>query len=177
MQVWEARNSHYGRVLSFRHTRALSHEVLRLSQTPIPRIASDFVTESAAAEPYPLYSGYRFFCFLTACGSFSPPFVLISARASLVLNGYLRTDCWPVVLRVTSTRRLFARTMTAKLSSVFLRSSGLRSGSSCNCSLTWSADSSSSLPNARTSMLPAGTPCSTRKLLARSTRRSESALL
>src|SRR5271154_2974091 len=48
MQVWEARNSHNGRVLSFRHSRAVSHEVLRRSRTPIPRIASDFVTASAA---------------------------------------------------------------------------------------------------------------------------------
>src|SRR6267143_3571501 len=99
--------------------------------------------------------------FLTG-GFFSPPLGLISAKKSLALNGYRRVDCCPVVLKVTSTRRLLARTNTCRLFSICCLSAGLKSGF---CA--------SSLPNDRVSKWSAGSPCSTRKFLLRSTRRCE----
>src|ERR1700730_6587077 len=89
------------------------------------------------------------YCFLGAflvTGSFATPFTLISAKASLALKGYRRTDCCPVVVRETSTRRLLARTMTCKLLNIFWRSSELKSGFSCICCFTCSAFRASSLP-------------------------------
>jgi hypothetical protein len=50
--------------------------------------------------------GFAFFrCAGVGCLSVSPPLVLISARKSFALNGYLRVDFCPVVLSGTSTRR------------------------------------------------------------------------
>src|SRR6185437_399451 len=43
------------------------------------------------------------------------PLGLIKLRASSALNGNWRTEVWPVVLNVTSTRRLWARARTPAL--------------------------------------------------------------
>src|SRR6267143_2276966 len=110
--------------------------------------------------------------FLTG-GFFSPPLGLISAKKSLALNGHRRVDCCPVVLKVTSTRRLLASTNTCRLFSICCQSAGLKSGFCAISSFIWSAVSWSSLPNDRVSKWSAGTPCSTRKFLVRSTRRCE----
>src|SRR5580704_2129341 len=117
---------------------------------------------------------YFFLTVRVAGFSVSPPLALSKASESLALNGYRRTDCCPVVLRETSTRRLLAQTIICKWLSILPRSSGVRSGfSSTNC-FTWSAVRLSSSPTALVSMFDAGTPCSTRKLLVRFTRRSVS---
>src|SRR5437016_4957408 len=59
--------------------------------------------------------------FLTA-GFTGPP---IRLRASAALNGNCRADFSPVVLRVSSTRRLFARTMVCRLRRIFALSAGV----------------------------------------------------
>src|ERR1700690_1427419 len=92
----------------------------------------------------------------------SLPFGLSNTSESLALNGYWRTDCWPVVFRLMSTLRLVARTITLKLASIFWRSSGVRSGFWSISCFTWGSVRLSSLPSERVSMLASGTPCSTR---------------
>jgi len=54
-----------------------------------------------------LVSPTAVFYFFTAAAFFLVARLLSSRsdRESAALNGYRRTDCWPVVLRVTSTRR------------------------------------------------------------------------
>src|SRR5690348_9429624 len=101
----------------------------------------------------------------------------IRLKESVALKGNWRTEVWPVVLSVTSTRRLLARMMVRILRRILCRSPGVSSGfcstellTSAGVRLCWA-------PNALVSMLPAGTPFSTRKLRVRSTRRSESAWL
>src|ERR1700688_357211 len=58
---------------------------------------------------------------------FSPPCLLSRVKASLALNGKRRTDCSPVVLRVTSTRRLLARRTVRRFFRIFCFSAGLSS--------------------------------------------------
>src|SRR5579872_3193651 len=111
--------------------------------------------------------------FIVACGLvrvlLSLPFSLSSVMESLALNGYRRVDCCPVVLREMSTRRLLAQTIVCRLLSISRRSSSLKSGFCSISCFTCEASRFSSLPNDRVSMFPAGTPCSIRNLLVRST--------
>src|SRR2546422_6770906 len=60
---------------------------------------------------------------------FSAPPLLRSVKASLALKGKRRTDCSPVVLRVTSTRRLLARRTVSRFFRIFCFSAGFKSGS------------------------------------------------
>src|ERR1700730_12408224 len=106
-----------------------------------------------------------------ACIATSPPEGLSRVSESLALKGYCRTDCWPVVLSETSTRRLLAHTITWRLPSILRRSSALSSGLSSISFLTWSGVRLSSSPRDRVSMLADGTPWAVRKALVRSTRR------
>src|SRR5437016_3142946 len=91
----------------------------------------------------------------------SPP-LLSKVRASFALKGKRRTDCSPVVLRVTSTRRLLARRTVSRFFRIFCFSAALRSGSVSIRFLTSSEVMFFSKPNARVSMCSAGTPFSTR---------------
>src|SRR6266478_2604435 len=59
----------------------------------------------------------------------SPPPLLSSVKASLALKGKRRTDCSPVVLKVTSTRRLLARRTVSRFFRIFCFSTALKSGS------------------------------------------------
>src|SRR5258708_38524302 len=106
-----------------------------------------------------------------------PPLGLISAKKSLALNGYSLVDCCPVVLKETSTRRLLARTITCRLFSICCLSAGAKSGSCDISSFIWSTVSWFPLPKDRVSRWSSGTPCPTKKVLVRSTRRAVSALL
>src|ERR1700675_4644557 len=127
-----------------------------------------------------LFSGVGLVVFFRAAGAclpFSPPAGLNNASESCALKGNWRTDCWPVVLSETSTRRLLAHTITRRLASIFRRSSLLKSGLSSTNFLTCSGVRLSSSPRARVSILVVGAPCSIRKVLVRSTRRSVSSLL
>src|ERR1700732_5332546 len=118
-----------------------------------------------------------FFLGALACLAVSPPAGLSKVSESFALKGYWRTDCWPVVLSETSTRRLLAHTITWRLPSILRRSSALSSGFSSISFLTWSGVRLSSSPRDRVSMLADGTPCAVRKALVRSTRRSVSSWL
>src|SRR5439155_20535610 len=66
----------------------------------------------------------------------SPPLLLSSVKASLALKGKRRTDCSPVVLRVTSTRRLLARRTVSRFFRIFCFSAGVRSASASISCLT-----------------------------------------
>src|SRR5215470_1093328 len=57
--------------------------------------------------------------------AFSPPPLLSSVKASLALNGNCRTDCSPVVLKVTSTRRLLAKRTVRRFFRIFCFSAAL----------------------------------------------------
>src|SRR5882672_6700762 len=92
----------------------------------------------------------------------SPPARLSKVRESLALKGKRRTDCSPVVLRVTSTRRLLARRTVSRFFRIFCFSAALRSGSASIRFLTSSEVMFFSKPNALVSMWSAGTPFSTR---------------
>jgi len=118
--------------------------------------------------------GWRVF-FLGLCRAWR--LLRLRGSASLALKGYWRPDCWPVVFRETSTRRLLAHTITRRLPSILRRSSLLSSGLLSTKFLTCSGVRLSSSPRDRVSMLADGTPCEVRKLLVRSTRRSVSSLL
>src|ERR1700691_4591590 len=107
----------------------------------------------------------------------SPSLPPISVNASVALKGNWRTEVWPVVLKVTSTRRLLPILFVTMFLKTLSLSSELRSGLLPPSPCTSSVVKLCSLPNAWVSMLASGTPCSTRKLLVRLTRRSESAWL
>ena len=125
---------------------------------------------------------YGFLVVGFAAGFFGAAFFLASdslppirVKASVALKGNWRTEVWPVVLKVTSTRRLLAILIVTMFRRTLCRSSGLSSGLLSTSPCTSSVVRLCSFPNALVSMLPSGMPCSTRKLLTRSTRRWESA--
>src|ERR1700758_163352 len=101
----------------------------------------------------------------------------ISVNESAALNGNWRTDDCPVVLNVTSTRRLLASRIVSRCFRDLCRSSGVSSGLFSTAALTSSSVILRCLPKALVSMLPSGTPCSTRKCLTLFPRRSERAWL
>src|SRR5712664_1797396 len=82
----------------------------------------------------------------------APPALLSKVRASFALKGKRRTDCSPVVLRVTSTRRLLARRTVSRLFRIFCFSAALKSGSTSISRLTSSEVMFFSKPNALVSM-------------------------
>src|SRR5437016_4003739 len=92
----------------------------------------------------------------------SPPPRLSNVKASLALKGKRRTDCSPVVLRVTSTRRLLARRTVRRFFRIFCFSAGVMSGSASISFFTSSDVMFFSKPNARVSRWSAGTPFSMR---------------
>src|SRR5579862_9720704 len=93
--------------------------------------------------------------FFTFISDSRPP---ISVRESVELNGNWRTDCWPVVLRVISTRRLLAKMMVREFRRTLARSSVLSSGFASTDCLTSSGVRLCCTPKALVSMLSAGTP-------------------
>src|SRR5712692_402212 len=117
--------------------------------------------------------------FLAAAAFLSASLPPIRVNESAALNGYCRTDVsvWPPVFMVTSTRRLLAHLMTWVLRRNLAFSSGVISGFCSTADFTSSAVRFCCLPKALVSRPASGTPCSTRKLLTRATRRSESAWL
>ena len=89
--------------------------------------------------PQPLPSWRGIFCWAAADAFFfarSPPDLLSKVKASLALNGKRRTDCSPVVLRVTSTRRLLARRTVRRFRTSRCFSAGVKSESASISFLT-----------------------------------------
>src|SRR5580692_7371453 len=81
----------------------------------------------------------------------APP-LLSKVKESLALKGKRRTDCSPVVLRVTSTRRLLAKRTVSKFFRNLSFSAGVRSGSSSSSCLTSASVRFCSSPYALVSM-------------------------
>jgi hypothetical protein len=122
---------------------------------------------------------YCCFVFLFGAGRagfffISPSLPPMSVSASAELKGNCRTDDCPVVLKVMSTRRSLARTITRMFLKALARSSSVRLGLFSIAALTSSLVKVCCAPKAFSSILASGTPCSTRKLLTRLSRRSES---
>src|ERR1700688_4980950 len=101
----------------------------------------------------------------------------ISVNESAALNGNCRTEDCPVVLNVTSTRRLLASRIVSKCFRDLCRSSGVSSGLFSTAAFTSSSLILRCLPKPLESFFVPGTPCSIRKCLVLLTRRSERAWL
>src|SRR5260370_28716170 len=115
--------------------------------------------------------------FFAAAAFLSASLPPIRVNESAALNGYCRTDVsvWPPVFKVISTLRLLAHLMTWVLRRNLAFSSGVISGFCSTADFTSSAVRLCCLPKALVSRSASGTPCSTRKLLTRATRRAERA--